>query len=97
MIKKIVNTKRARLINLKVAPSEFKVFTTKARKYTGGNISAWIRYAGTELTPRATDLTRARKLHAVQRTVTHAPAKTRVVARRRIGVKSKLSASRKAA
>lgn len=40
-----------RLVNLKVSPPERKRLDAAARKYAGGNLSAWLRFAGVAFRP----------------------------------------------
>lgn len=47
---------RDRLINIKVTETELKAIKAKARRYTAGNLSSWIRYSSIELKPKAKDL-----------------------------------------
>jgi hypothetical protein len=44
------------LVNLKVMKKELKALTAKARKYAGGNLSLWLRHAGTNHIPKRKDL-----------------------------------------
>lgn len=39
------------LLNLKVSGKDRKVLNAKAKKYAGGNLSAWLRYAGSNYVP----------------------------------------------
>lgn len=45
-----------KLINLKVTLEQEKEMQKKADKYTGGNLSEWIRYASTQLDAKKSDL-----------------------------------------
>jgi hypothetical protein len=45
------------LINLKVTDVELRLIKDKAKKYTNGNISAWMRYASSQLNPKKKDVT----------------------------------------
>lgn len=44
------------LINLKVTSEELQLIRQKAKAFTKGNSSAWVRYAATQLSPRKKDL-----------------------------------------
>ena len=39
------------LLNLKVSGKDRKVLNAKAKKHAGGNLSAWLRYAGSNYVP----------------------------------------------
>lgn len=49
--KKTAKTKKPtyRLVNLKVTDKERRLLEIQAQKYTRGNLSAWLRYAGVHL------------------------------------------------
>lgn len=47
---KAVKTTRA-LINLKVESKDRKAIEARALKFAKGNVSAWLRYAGSKFTP----------------------------------------------
>lgn len=56
--KKKSPTKRAaaakakpRLTNLKIPPTELAVIRANAKRHMGGNVSAWLREAGTKYRP----------------------------------------------
>lgn len=44
------------LVNLKVLRVSLKKLNAKAKKYTGGNLSLWLRYAGENHIPKRKDL-----------------------------------------
>ncbi len=44
------------LINFKVTAAEKKKIVALAKKYAGGNVSLWLRYASMNCTPRKADL-----------------------------------------
>lgn len=39
------------LMNLKVSGKDHKLLVARAKKYAGGNLSAWLRYAGSNYVP----------------------------------------------
>ena len=43
---------KLKLINLKVSSRERKELNALAQKYMGGNLSAWLRYAGLRFDPK---------------------------------------------
>lgn len=47
-----------RLVNVKVWPNEKKIIIAKAKKYTGGNVSSWLRFAALKCVPSATEAKR---------------------------------------
>lgn len=55
MIKKIAKEK-PKLINFKVTKVEFDEILERAQKYTGGNISLWLRFAGRNFVPKHKDI-----------------------------------------
>lgn len=55
-LKQAIKPKKNKLLNLKVTPKEMHQIQLKADKYTGGNVSEWIRYASIQLEPRVSDL-----------------------------------------
>lgn len=55
MLKKLVK-EAMRMIGFRVSDSEFKVIEAKAKKYTGGNVSEWVRYASINMEPKATEI-----------------------------------------
>lgn len=52
-IKDVVSRKN---INFKVSEYELKLMKKQAKKYAGGNLSAWLKYATTKLAPLKEDL-----------------------------------------
>lgn len=56
MLKSEVKEFKYKRIMVKLTAREEKVLQKKARLYTNGNASAWIRYAATKLEPNPTDL-----------------------------------------
>ncbi len=51
-VKKLAVKKPAKsLLNLKVSGKDRKVLTFMAKKHAGGNLSAWLRYAGSKYVP----------------------------------------------
>lgn len=54
-LKSLLVEKQEKPILIKVTPSEYKDIKEKADKYARGNVSSWLRYAGT-LDPREQDL-----------------------------------------
>lgn len=61
---KDLKDKEKKLINLKVTEEEFAALMANAKKFTAspkrpeGNLSLWLRYAGTHHTPPASALTK---------------------------------------
>lgn len=50
--KKAVKTSKARhLVNFKIDNAEQKVLMQRAKKFAKGNLSAWLRYAGSKFVP----------------------------------------------
>jgi len=49
--KKASKSKALPLMNLKVSGKDRKVLNAKAKKHAGGNLSAWLRYAGSNYVP----------------------------------------------
>jgi len=49
-------TSKMKVINFKASRGDMKQIKEKADKYTEGNVSAWIRYAATQLEPKKRDL-----------------------------------------
>jgi len=47
---------KSKLLTVKVTEEDLETIREKARLYTDGNISEWIRYSSTELLPRSMDL-----------------------------------------
>lgn len=59
--KKKMKTKRAKrkvtelsLLNIKVSPADRRALDAAAKKYAKGNLSAWLRFAGTMFKPSKT-------------------------------------------
>ena len=50
--------KTLELINLKVTRKERKALAALAFKYAGGNLSGWLRYAGSHYKPKKTEVIR---------------------------------------
>lgn len=44
----------ARVLNMKATRKQAQTIVNKAKKYTNGNVSQWLRTAGTSYTPKAT-------------------------------------------
>lgn len=57
-MKQIKKPKKAKpsLINLKVDKKSLNAIIARAKKYAGGNVSLWLRYAGMTCTPKRKDL-----------------------------------------
>lgn len=47
------------LLNVKVSEEEREAIESKAKQFTRGNISAWLRYSGVKCQPRKKDVTKA--------------------------------------
>lgn len=47
---------KKKLLTVKVTQSDLDIIRDKAKLYTDGNISEWIRYSATALLPKARDL-----------------------------------------
>jgi predicted DNA binding CopG/RHH family protein len=47
---------KLKLMNFKVSEADIAAIKRKAKRHTGGNISTWIRYASTQLTPKKKDV-----------------------------------------
>jgi hypothetical protein len=45
-----------KLINLKVNKIELKLLVARAKRFAKGNMSLWLRHAGTKYTPKRKDL-----------------------------------------
>jgi hypothetical protein len=54
-IKKPVKEKPV-LINLKVLKADMELIVNRAKKYADGNVSMWLRYAGSNHIPKKKDL-----------------------------------------
>ena len=50
---------RPQMISIKVSKLEHQRLKAKARKWAGGSMSDWVRYACLELEPKMEDLTEA--------------------------------------
>lgn len=51
-VKKAVKTSKARhLVNFKIDNAEQKLLMQRAKKYAKGNLSAWLRHAGSKYVP----------------------------------------------
>lgn len=55
MLKKLVK-EELRPVNFKIAPSEYEKLEEKAKQYTNGNVSEWIRYAALNHKPSKSEL-----------------------------------------
>lgn len=55
-LKQAIKPKKDNLINFKATDLEMNLIQRKADKYTGGNVSEWIRYASIQLEPKQSDL-----------------------------------------
>lgn len=60
-LKATVTDIRSRMMNVKLTEDEFSRIFSNARKFAGGNISAWVRYAAMNLAPKQGDLTAVEK------------------------------------
>jgi hypothetical protein len=47
---------KLKLMNFKVSAEDIAAIKRKAKLHAGGNISTWIRYASTQLTPKKKDI-----------------------------------------
>ena len=56
MLKQCIKKAVRKLMNFKVTDEERALMQAKADKYTNGNVSDWLRYAGTKLDPKKCDL-----------------------------------------
>jgi hypothetical protein len=56
ILKSAIKPIKSEMVNVKLTKAERKLLQMKADKYTGGNVSEWLRYAGMNLDPRAQDL-----------------------------------------
>lgn len=56
--KKSVSKKKAKargtldIVNVKMTSADRRLLIANAKKWAGGNVSAWLRYAGTVFTPK---------------------------------------------
>lgn len=55
MLKKLVK-EVLRPVNFKISPTEYEVLEEKAKQFTNGNVSEWIRYASLNYKPSKTEL-----------------------------------------
>jgi len=55
MLKSSIKEKKM-ILPIKLTKEEKKQLQEKADKYTGGNVSAWVRYAAIKLEPKSADL-----------------------------------------
>lgn len=46
------------LVNFKASPKELRALNSNAKKYANGNLSLWLRHAGTHYVPKRKDLSR---------------------------------------
>jgi len=53
--------KELKTINLKISVEELQNLQDNANLYTGGNLSAWLRYAGSHYVPKASELAKPPK------------------------------------
>lgn len=53
--------KETRAINVKVSIDDLEALQENANLYAAGNLSAWLRYAGTHYIPKASELTKPSK------------------------------------
>lgn len=51
-----VNNSELSLLNIKTSTRDRKRLIINARKYAGGNLSLWLRHAGTKYVPRKSDV-----------------------------------------
>ena len=57
MLKMLTRTRRKKMpISLKFDPEDYELARMKAARYTGGNLSWWIRYSCTQLDPKPEDI-----------------------------------------
>ena len=56
MLKSLVKELPRTLMTIKVSEKELKELKDKADCYAGGNISAWLRYAGLKYVPEKKEL-----------------------------------------
>ena len=57
MLKVLTRTRRKKMpISLKFDPEDYELARMKAARYTGGNLSWWIRYSCTQLDPKPEDI-----------------------------------------
>lgn len=53
---KLKEDKKTKYLSIKISESDHAKIILQAKKYTGGNVSRWIRYAAIKLTPKKEDL-----------------------------------------
>lgn len=56
VLKSSIKPTKSEMINLKLSRGERRLIQAKADKFSGGNVSEWIRYAAINLEPRIQDL-----------------------------------------
>lgn len=57
----IKQKKETKTINLKITVEELQAIQDNANHYTGGNLSAWLRYAGSHYVPKPSELAKPSK------------------------------------
>lgn len=55
-LKKLVK-EAMRMIGFRVSETEYQVIEEKAKKFTEGNVSEWVRYASVNMEPKASEVT----------------------------------------
>lgn len=45
------------MIGFRVSETEYQVIEEKAKKFTEGNVSEWVRYASVNMEPKASEVT----------------------------------------
>ena len=50
-LKKTEQNSKEKLVTVKVSATDYIIMNCKAKLFTGGNISEWIRFSATELQP----------------------------------------------
>lgn len=53
---KEIKTEKRTLVNFKITKGERKTIEKNAKKYTGGNVSHWIRYCALNYKPKVSEL-----------------------------------------
>jgi hypothetical protein len=56
ILKKLEKERRDRIVPVKLTKTEYIELGQRAREYTGGNLSEWIRYAALNLLPYEDDV-----------------------------------------
>lgn len=56
ILKSSIKPKKINMVNVKFSDQEKDLLKKKAKQYTGGNVSEWIRYAALRLNPPQSDL-----------------------------------------